>query len=68
MDNPFSYFIKGMDSIYQIYIEKKNQPQQQQQWEMPLAVLNDYLTTLYSSKYPVFPRVLYTLKELSRIT
>ena len=34
MDNPFRYFIKGMDSIYQIYIEKK---QQQQQWEMPLA-------------------------------
>lgn len=23
MDNPFSYFIKGMDSIYQIYFEKK---------------------------------------------
>ena len=68
MDNPFSYFIKGMDSIYQIYIEKKKQQQQQQQWEMPLAGLNDYLRTLYSSKYPVFPRVLYTLKELSRIT
>lgn len=34
MDNPFRYFIKGMDSIYQIYIEKKKQ---QQQWEMPLA-------------------------------
>lgn len=35
MDNPFSYFIKGMDSIYQIYFEKKKK--KQQQWEMPLA-------------------------------